>query len=32
MSGLTIYYFDGARLSGHWQIVDRLSVYQQLTG
>ena len=30
MSGATVYYFDGARLSGHWQITDRLGVYQQL--
>lgn len=31
MTGLTIYMFDGNKLSGHWQIVDRLSVFQQLT-
>ncbi len=30
MSGATVYYFDGDRLTGHWQIVDRLGVYQQL--
>jgi steroid delta-isomerase-like uncharacterized protein len=30
MTGATVYYFDGDRISGHWQIVDRLSVYQQL--
>lgn len=31
MSGATVYDFDGAeRLTGHWQITDRLSVYQQL--
>jgi steroid delta-isomerase-like uncharacterized protein len=30
MSGATVYYFDGSRLTGHWQITDRLSVYQQL--
>ena len=30
MSGATIYYFDGTRLSGHWQITDRLGVYRQL--
>ena len=30
MSGATVYYFDGARLTGHWQITDRLGVYQQL--
>jgi len=31
MTGLTIYMFDGTRLSGHWQVADRLSVFQQLT-
>ena len=31
MTGLTIYSFEGDRLSGHWQIADRLSVFQQLT-
>jgi steroid delta-isomerase-like uncharacterized protein len=31
MSGTTIYYFDGQdRICGHWQITDRLSVFQQL--
>ena len=30
MSGATVYYFDGNRLTGHWQITDRLGVYQQL--
>jgi steroid delta-isomerase-like uncharacterized protein len=31
MSGATVYYFDGnGRMTGHWQITDRLSVYQQL--
>jgi steroid delta-isomerase-like uncharacterized protein len=30
MSGITVYYFEGGRISGHWQIVDRLGVYQQL--
>ena len=31
MSGATAYLFDGAeRLSGHWQITDRLGVFQQL--
>jgi steroid delta-isomerase-like uncharacterized protein len=30
MSGITVYYFDGDRLTGHWQITDRLGVYQQL--
>ena len=31
MSGLTIYDFKGGKLSGHWQIADRLSVYQQIS-
>ncbi len=31
MTGLTIYSFEGDRLSGHWQVADRLSVFQQLT-
>jgi predicted ester cyclase len=31
MSGLTIYDFDDANLiRGHWQVADRLSVFQQL--
>lgn len=31
MSGATVYLFDAAaRLSGHWQVTDRLGVYQQL--
>lgn len=30
MSGATIYYFDEGRLTGHWQIADRLGVYVQL--
>jgi steroid delta-isomerase-like uncharacterized protein len=30
MSGITFYYFDGDRLSGHWQIADRLGVMMQL--
>ncbi len=31
MSGATVYTFDGEdRLTGHWQITDRLGVYQQL--
>ena len=33
MSGATAYGFDAEdRLTGHWQIVDRLSVFQQLQG
>lgn len=31
MSGATVYSFDGAHTTGHWQISDRLSVFQQLT-
>jgi steroid delta-isomerase-like uncharacterized protein len=31
MSGATAYFFDDKdRLTGHWQITDRLGVYQQL--
>ncbi|EFG2885981.1 ester cyclase [Escherichia coli] len=31
MSGATVYGFDASdRLTGHWQIADRLGVYQQL--
>ncbi len=31
MSGMTVYSFDDTdRLTGHWQIADRLGVYQQL--
>lgn len=31
MSGATVYTFDGEeRLTGHWQVTDRLGVYQQL--
>ncbi len=31
MSGATVYSFDEEeRLTGHWQITDRLGVYQQL--
>lgn len=31
MSGATVYIFDGDdRLTGHWQITDRLGVVQQL--
>ncbi|WP_066776285.1 ester cyclase [Sphingomonas sp. CCH5-D11] len=32
MSGATVYSFDfDDRLTGHWQITDRLGVYQQLS-
>ncbi len=31
MSGATVYYFDSAdKITGHWQIADRLGIYQQL--
>lgn len=31
MSGATVYAFDDEeRLTGHWQVTDRLGVYQQL--
>jgi steroid delta-isomerase-like uncharacterized protein len=30
MSGTTAYSFVNDRISGHWQVVDRLSVFQQL--
>ncbi len=31
MSGATVYTFDGDdRITGHWQITDRLGVFQQL--
>lgn len=31
MSGMTVYGFDPEdRLTGHWQITDRLGIYQQL--
>lgn len=31
MSGATVYHFSGSRVSGHWQITDRLGVYRQLS-
>jgi len=31
ISGATIYRFDGAnRITGHWQVTDRLGVFRQL--
>ncbi len=30
MSGVTLYFFEGGRISGHWQVTDRLGVYQQM--
>lgn len=32
MSGVTVYSFEGAKLSGHWQVADRLSIFRQLSG
>jgi len=32
MSGITIYYFDAEdRITGHWQVADRLGVWRQLS-
>ena len=30
MSGATVYYFSEGRITGHWQVADRMSIYQQL--
>ena len=30
MSGATVYYFHNNRITGHWQIADRLSVFRQM--
>ena len=30
MSGSTVYYFKNNKIIGHWQIADRMSIYQQL--
>lgn len=30
MTGATVYYVEGDRFTGHWQIADRLGVYAQL--
>ncbi len=32
MTGITVYYFSGDRITGHWQEVNRLGVFQQLQG
>lgn len=32
MTGTTLYDFEGDRLTGHWQEVDRLGVFRQLAG
>ncbi len=31
MSGATTYFFEAGKLSGHWQVADRLSVMKQLS-
>lgn len=31
MSGATVYHFSDDRVSGHWQVTDRLGVYRQLS-
>ena len=31
ISGMTVYYFESGRITGHWQVTDRLGVYQQLS-
>jgi steroid delta-isomerase-like uncharacterized protein len=30
MTGATVYYIDNQKITGHWQLVDRFGVYQQL--
>ena len=30
MSGLTIYYFGEGKISGHWQVIDRLAFLAQI--
>ena len=30
MSGATVYHFEDGKIKGHWQIADRLGIYQQL--
>jgi steroid delta-isomerase-like uncharacterized protein len=32
MSGATVYYFRNDKIIGHWQVADRLSIFQQLRG
>jgi predicted ester cyclase len=32
VSGLTIYYFNGNQITGHWQEIDRMGLVQQLGG
>jgi len=30
MSGATVYYFEANKITGHWQIADRLGVFRQI--
>ena len=30
MSGATVYTFEGDRITGYWQIADRLAIFRQL--
>ncbi len=30
MSGITVYYVADGKVTGHWQVIDRLGVYQRL--
>ncbi len=30
MSGATVYFFENGKITGHWQVADRLAIYQQL--
>lgn len=32
MSGATVYLFDNNRISGHWQVADRMSIFRQIKG
>ena len=32
MTGSTFYFTSGGKVTGHWQIADRLSVFRQLQG
>ncbi|GJL92566.1 ester cyclase [Hyphococcus sp.] len=31
MSGVTVYTFENGKIAGHWQVADRLGVFQQLS-
>jgi steroid delta-isomerase-like uncharacterized protein len=30
-SGLTIYYLDNGKITGHWQVLDRLTMIEQMS-